>query len=145
MRQVLALVALFAFAAAAPAFAAGKTTGKKPGKSDKAAVCDALIEKRLELSRELQTIESRVADKKVAIDALAAKDASDVPTVDMTAPEEDVIDLTATPDPQAVDHDARIRKIQRLQAEIATLDDSRLDVERTAARVKSTLSQSCPE
>ena len=144
MRQVIALIALVSFAAAAPAFGAGKTTGKKPGKADKAAVCDGLIEKRLELSRELQTIDSRVADKKVAIDALAAKDASDVPTIDMTAPQEDVVDLTA-PDSKTADHDARIQKIQRLQAEIATLDESRLEIERRAARVKSTLSQSCPQ
>lgn len=143
MRQVLALVAIAAFAAA-PAFGAGKTTGKKPGKADKAAVCDGLIEKRLELTRELQTLDSRVADKKTAIDALATKDASEVPTVDMTAPAEDVIDLTA-PDDKTAAHQASIAKIQRLQAEIATLDESRIDVERQAARVKSTLSQSCPQ
>jgi hypothetical protein len=144
MRTLLIATTLALLAVAGPALAAGKTSGKKVHKSDKVTVCDGLVEKRLALSIEIESLDSRVAEKNKAIREIAEQDANDLPAVDVMADAE-VVDLTA-PDEQTAAHRERLAKIVTLQNEIVTLDESRLALERKASRVSSTLSQqSCPK
>lgn len=143
MRALQVLSAIALVLSAGPALAAGKTSGTKVHKSDKVAVCDGLVEKRLKLSIEIESVDATVAAKNKALRELSQSDANALPTVDMTATEE-VVDLTA-PDDETAAHRDRLAKIVSLQNEIATLDESRLELERRAAKVKSTLSQSCPK
>ena len=107
-------------------------------KSKTVDACSGLVERRLELARELDLLETSLLQKK----SLLSETSKTETVVEMTE-EAEIIDLT-NDDPSLVDQQARIRLVQTLHLEIEKLQPQRDDIARKLSRVRSTILQSCP-
>lgn len=99
--------------------------------------CSGLVERRMELARELDMLETSLLQKRSLL-----SDAAKTETIVEMTLEDEIIDLTA--DDGRVDQRAKIAQVQELHFEIERLEPQRDDVARKLSRVRSTITQSCP-
>lgn len=116
---------------------ASSAPAKREARTRTADACSGLVERRLELGRELDMLETSLLQKRSLL-----RDAAKTETVIEMTMEGEIVDLT-TDDPKP-EQRSRIADAQKLQLEIETLQPQRDEIARKLSRVRSTIAQSCP-